>query len=77
MFAALWAFLWPGWDAIYPNLLASALCVIPSFLAHHLALRRHLNRLHQVNRTRRGLWWTSPKPPDSGTPKAGSSPGGR
>lgn len=52
MFAALWAFLWPGWDAVYPNLLASALCVIPSFLAHHLALRRHINRLHQAHQAK-------------------------
>lgn len=41
----LWQHLWPGWDQVYPNILASAICGS----AVWLWARRHLHRLHRRN----------------------------
>lgn len=39
----LWSHLWPGWDAVWPNILASIICGS----AVWLWARRHLRRLHR------------------------------
>lgn len=41
--AGLWATVWPGWDAVYPNLVASAI----SGTVVWLWARRHIRRLHR------------------------------
>jgi hypothetical protein len=38
--------LWPGWDQVYPNLIASLIWAVPGALAH-LHTRRHLRALHR------------------------------
>lgn len=35
------------WSAVWPNLLASVIWAAPAFTAHHLLIRRHLDRRHQ------------------------------
>jgi hypothetical protein len=40
---SLWRFLWPGWDALWPNILASVIC---GFVAW-LWARRHVRRIHR------------------------------
>jgi hypothetical protein len=42
---AVWAFLWPGWDAVYPNLLASIICGTVVWVWAH----RHIRHLHRRN----------------------------
>lgn len=39
------AWLWPGWAAVWPNILASLIWAVPGALAH-LRTRRHLTVLH-------------------------------
>lgn len=41
--SAFWSFLWPGWGAVWPNILASILCGS----AVWLWARRHVHRLHR------------------------------
>lgn len=38
----LWRLVWPGWDAVWPNILASIICGS----AVWLWARRHVRRLH-------------------------------
>lgn len=64
---SLWLHLWPGWDALWPNILASIICGIVVWLW----ARRHIWRLHQkLDRIHQhmGIDATSPqqdtKPPD-------------
>jgi len=38
-----WPHLWPGWDAVWPNILASVAWAIPGWIA----LRRRLRHLRQ------------------------------
>lgn len=38
-------FAWPGWLAVWPNIVASIIWATPAFVAHHLLLRRHHRRL--------------------------------
>jgi F0F1-type ATP synthase membrane subunit b/b' len=46
--AAVWAFVWPGWDAVWPNVVASILWATPAFVAHHWLMRRaHARALAQ------------------------------
>jgi hypothetical protein len=40
------AWLWPGWDAVWPNILASLIWAMPG-LVLHLHTRRRLQRLHE------------------------------
>jgi hypothetical protein len=40
------------WEAVYPNLIASALWATPAFIAQHLLLRRHITRTHNGARDR-------------------------
>lgn len=42
--------LWPGWDALWPNILASILCGVVAWLYarwHLRRIHRKLDRLHQ------------------------------
>lgn len=38
-----WPHLWPGWDAVWPNILASVVWAVPGWLA----LRRRLRHLRR------------------------------
>jgi hypothetical protein len=38
----VWNFLWPGWDAVWPNILASIICGTVVWLW----ARRHVHRFH-------------------------------
>lgn len=40
------AWLWPGWPALWPNILASLIWAVPGVLAH-LHTRRRLKALHE------------------------------
>jgi len=40
---AFWAFVWPGWGQVYPNILASIICGSVVWLW----ARRHIHRLHR------------------------------
>ncbi|MFD2421679.1 hypothetical protein [Amycolatopsis pigmentata] len=42
------AWLWPGWDAVWPNLLASLIWAVPGLIAH-LHTRRKLKALHRAH----------------------------
>lgn len=45
IWAWLWQHLWPGWDALYPNVLASVICGSVVWLW----ARRHVRRLHRLH----------------------------
>lgn len=34
------------WTAIWPNLVASVIWSTPAFIAHHVLVRRHIDRRH-------------------------------
>lgn len=40
--AALWPHIWPGWDSVWPNILASILCGSAVWAWAH----RHIKKLH-------------------------------
>lgn len=50
----MWTHLVPGgtfwgwFDAVYPNLAANVVWLSPAFIAHHVLLRRHINRKHDA-----------------------------
>lgn len=63
----LWHLLWPGWDAVWPNILASILCGT----AVWLWARRHVHRLHhKLDRIHQhlGVEDTPPKSTTQGPP---------
>lgn len=41
------AWLAGAWSAIWPNLAASVIWATPAFIAHHVLLRRHIDRRHE------------------------------
>lgn len=43
--SAVWAFLWPGWDALWPNILATIICGAVAWLWARRRIR-HLHRRH-------------------------------
>ncbi|NUS29181.1 MAG: hypothetical protein HOV92_33885 [Streptomyces sp.] len=42
------AWLLAAWSQVWPNLVASVIWATPTFVTHHLLVRRHLRRIHEA-----------------------------
>lgn len=63
------AWLADTWAATWPNLLASVIWATPAFTAHHVLMRRHVDRRHRqlLAAGAAATPITAPDPPERGT----------
>jgi len=44
---SVWQHLFPPFDAVWPNIVASVIWATPAFLVSHWAHRKHVNKRHR------------------------------